>query len=61
MGHNKSSCKRKVYSLPQEIRKISNQQTYLTPKGIEIIINKAQSKKKERNHTDQCRNKGNKG
>ena len=54
MGHNKSSCKREMYSLLQEIRKISPS---LTPKGTEIIINKTQSKQKERNHKDQCRNK----
>lgn len=57
MGHNKSSCKREMYSLLQEIRKISPS---LTPKGTEIIINKTQSKQKERNHKDQCRNKWNK-
>ena len=57
MGHNKRSCKREMYSLLQEIRKISPS---LTPKGTEIIINKTQSKQKERNHKDQCRNKWNK-
>ena len=36
MGCSKSSSKREVYSytrLPQETRKISNKQSYLTPKG----------------------------
>ena len=37
MGHSKSSSRREVYSnprLPQEVRKISNKQPNLTPKGM---------------------------
>ena len=33
MGCNKSSSKKEVYSLPQEIRKISNKQPNFTTKG----------------------------
>ena len=47
MGCSKSSSKREVYSktsLPQETRKISNKQSYLTPKGTrERRTNKTQS------------------
>ena len=61
MGCSKSSSKREVYSntiLPKEIRKISNKQSNLTPKGTrERRTNKTQSEQKERNHKDQIRNK----
>ena len=43
MGHSKSSSRREVYSnprLPQEVRKISNKQPNLTPKGIRKKKNK---------------------
>ena len=44
--------------LPQETRNISNKQSKLTPKGTrERRTNKIQSQQKERNHTDQIRNK----
>ena len=47
MGRGKSSFKWKVYSntiLPQEIRKISNKQSNLTPKTTrEIRTNKTQN------------------
>ena len=45
-------------SLPQETRKISNKQSNLTLKGTrERRRNKTQSYQKEKNHTDQTRNK----
>ena len=51
MGCSKSSSKRKVYSntsLPQEKRKISNEQSNLTPKGTrERRTNKTQSQRKK--------------
>ena len=52
MGCCKSSCKREVYSytcLPQEIRKISNKQSNITPKATrERRTNKTKdSRKKE--------------
>ena len=54
MGCSKSSSKREVYSytsLPQETRKISNNQSNLTPKRTrERRTNKTQIQQKERNH-----------
>ena len=45
-------------SLPQEIRKISNKQPNLIPKGTrERKTNKTQSQQKEGNHKGQNRNK----
>ena len=47
VGYSKSSSKKEVYSntsLPQEMRKISNKQPNLTPKGTkERRTNKTQS------------------
>ena len=61
LGCDKSSSKRDVYSntiLPQEIRKISNQQPKLTPKAIRERRTKTpKSQQKERNYKDQVRNK----
>ena len=54
MEHSKSSYKKEVYSnasLPQETRKISNNQPNLTPKTTrERRKNKSQSQYKEINH-----------
>ena len=61
MGCSKSSSKREFYSntsLPQEIRKISNKQPNLSPKGIRKRgTNKAQNKQKQKNNKDQRENK----
>ena len=61
MGCSKSSSKREVYSdtsLPQKVRKISNKQPRLTPKGTrKTRTNITQSYQKERNPKDQSRNK----
>ena len=63
MGSSKSSSKREVQSntsLPQESRKISNEQPSLTPKAPrEKRTNKTQNEKKERNNKDVSRNKRN--
>ena len=61
IGHSKSSPKRKIHSitgLPQEMRKISNEQPNFSFKGIgKRTINKAQSEQKKINNKDQSRNK----
>ena len=59
MGCSKSISKWEVYSdigLPHEIRKISNKQPNLQPKGIRKRTNKAESQQKEGNNNDQRRN-----
>ena len=60
MRGSKSSSKREVYSnaaLPQETRKISNEQPNRPPKTIRKKKNKAQSQQKEGNNKDQRGNK----
>ena len=50
MGHYKSNSKSEIYgdtNLPQEIRKISNKQHTLTPKGTRKRTYKTQSQQKE--------------
>ena len=45
-------------SLPQETRKISNQQPKLTPKGArKRRANKTQSRRRKKNHENQSRSK----
>ena len=62
MGCSKSSYKREVYSntilpiLPQETRKISNKQPYLTPKAIRER-RKSRKLADRKNIKDQIRNK----
>ena len=55
-GISKSTSKREIYSntiLPQETRKISNNQPNLTPKAIrEGRTKNPQSRQKERNHKE---------
>ena len=60
MGCSKSSSKRDVYSdtgLPQETRKISNNQPNQLSKGIRKGTNKPQSEQKEGNNKDQRGNR----
>ena len=61
MDISKGSSEREVYSnsgLPQEIRKISNKQSNLTPKGTrKTQPNKMQSQQKEGSNKDQRGNK----
>ena len=60
-GMQKKKFKERVYSdagLPEEMRKISNKQPNLPPKGIrKRRTNKAQSQQKEGNSKDQTGNK----
>ena len=60
MGHSKSIPKREIHSITgllQETRKVSNKQPNLIPKGIrKRIVNKAQTKLKERNNKNQSTN-----
>ena len=61
MGCTKGSSKREVYSnsgLPLEIRKTSNKQSNLTPKGTrKTRPNKMQSEQKEVSNKDQSGDK----
>ena len=53
MGYSKSSSKREVYSntiLPQETRKISNEQPNLTPKATRDRTNVTQRVEGKKNH-----------
>ena len=60
-GMQQKRSKREIYSdtnLPQKIRKISNKQPNLIPKGDrKRKTSKTQSQQKERNHKDMSRNK----
>lgn len=59
-GYSKSNSKREVPSnkyIPQETRKISNEQANFKPKEIRKTTNKAQSQQKEGHNKDQSRNK----
>ena len=50
LGSNKSCSKREIYSntvLPQEVRKISNEQPNLSPKGATKRTSKIQNWQKE--------------
>ena len=63
MGYSKSCSKKKVYSdssLPEEVRKVSNNQPNFTPIATWERTNKTQSYQKKRNRKDQSRNKWNK-
>ena len=63
MGCSKNNFKREVFSLkclPQETRKISDEQSKITPQGTRKRTNKAQSKRKEkkiRAETNEIENK----
>ena len=56
MGCDKSSSKKEVYSnkiLPQQRRKITNEQSNLIPKTIREKISKTQNEDKARNNKEQ--------